>query len=75
MYHALTQTNNLLVTVNSSVNFIIYCIFGDKFKRMLTGLLCSLIGREHVSKHLDIIRYQSNNPEDHYQVIQMYSLL
>jgi len=29
----LTQTNNLLVTLNSSVNFVIYCIFGDKFKR------------------------------------------
>ena len=28
------RISNLLVSVNSSVNFIIYCIFGDKFKRL-----------------------------------------
>jgi len=62
IYHPLTQTNNFLVTVNSSINFIIYCIFGDKFKRMVTCLLCSLIGREHASKHHDLIRYPSQYP-------------
>ena len=41
-YHPLTQTNNLLVTINSSVNFIIYCIFGHKFKRIFISLLCNL---------------------------------
>ena len=30
-----TETSNLLVTVNSSVNFFIYIIFGEKFKRQL----------------------------------------
>ena len=30
-----TETSNLLVTVNSSVNFFIYVIFGEKFKRQL----------------------------------------
>ena len=42
-YHPLTQTNNLLVTINSSVNFIIYCIFGHKFKRIFLSLVCSLV--------------------------------
>ena len=42
-YHPLTQTNNLLVTINSSVNFIIYCIFGNKFKRIFLSLLCGFI--------------------------------
>ena len=32
--------NNLLVTLNSSVNFIIYCIFNDKFKRIFCKLFC-----------------------------------
>lgn len=36
----LTILNNFLVTVNSSVNFIIYCIFGQKFRRSFLKLLC-----------------------------------
>ena len=67
IYHALTQTNNLLVTVNSSVNFIIYCIFGDKFKRMLSKLLCSMIGREDAIKHDDLVRHQSHYPNGQFQ--------
>ena len=34
----LTQVSNLLVTLNSSVNFIIYCIFGEKFKRIFCNI-------------------------------------
>lgn len=30
----MTRVSNLLVSVNSSVNFVIYCIFGDKFQRL-----------------------------------------
>ncbi|CAH0559343.1 unnamed protein product [Brassicogethes aeneus] len=33
-------TSNLLVTINSSVNFIIYVIFGEKFKRLFLVLFC-----------------------------------
>ena len=36
----LTPVSNLLVTLNSSVNFIIYCIFGEKFKRLFCHLFC-----------------------------------
>ena len=35
----LTQTANLLVTVNSSVNIFIYIILGDKFKRVFLQCL------------------------------------
>lgn len=35
------NTSNLLVTINSSVNFIIYVIFGEKFKRLFLILFCS----------------------------------
>lgn len=39
--------SNLLVTLNSSVNFIIYVIFGEKFKRIFLLLFCKgRIGRE-----------------------------
>ncbi|XP_046472500.1 FMRFamide receptor [Neodiprion pinetum] len=37
----LVQIGNLMVTINSSVNFIIYVIFGRKFKRIFLRLFCS----------------------------------
>ena len=47
MFHKwqLHLPNYIQVTLNSSVNFVIYCIFGDKFKRCeclssFTDLLC-----------------------------------
>ncbi|XP_064114594.1 FMRFamide receptor-like isoform X1 [Macrobrachium nipponense] len=39
----LTVASNLLVTINSSVNFIIYCIFGQKFRRVFLKMFCSRI--------------------------------
>lgn len=38
---SLVKTSNLLVTINSSVNFIIYVIFGEKFKRLFLRLFCT----------------------------------
>ncbi|UYV71590.1 GPRNNA1 [Cordylochernes scorpioides] len=35
----LVDVSNLLVSINSSVNFIIYCLFGKKFRRILGGML------------------------------------
>lgn len=37
----LVKISNLLVTINSSVNFIIYIIFGEKFQRLFLKLFCS----------------------------------
>ncbi|EFN69729.1 FMRFamide receptor [Camponotus floridanus] len=37
----MVQFGNLLVTINSSINFIIYVIFGRKFKRIFLKLFCS----------------------------------
>lgn len=44
----MVQIGNLLVTINSSINFIIYVIFGRKFKRIFLKLFCSsgLSGRD-----------------------------
>lgn len=36
----MTETSNFLVTVNSSVNFFIYIIFGEKFKKQLWQMWC-----------------------------------
>ena len=49
---ALTQVSNLLVTVNSSVNFVIYCIFGDKFKRLFCSLFCKPCGVKAEVQHI-----------------------
>ncbi|CAG0917129.1 unnamed protein product [Notodromas monacha] len=35
----LTPISNLLVTVNSSANFVIYCIFGQKFQKILLAIV------------------------------------
>ncbi|XP_022235096.1 FMRFamide receptor-like [Limulus polyphemus] len=37
---SLANLSNLLVTLNSSVNFIIYCIYGHKFKQTLFLIFC-----------------------------------
>merc|ERR1719270_3165614 len=51
--------SNLLVTLNSSVNFIIYCIFGDKFKRIFLRLFCSQVIKAG-GHHLEFInKYQA----------------
>eukprot|EP00095_Tigriopus_kingsejongensis_P010932 snap_masked-scaffold206_size259025-processed-gene-1.14 protein:Tk10932 transcript:snap_masked-scaffold206_size259025-processed-gene-1.14-mRNA-1 annotation:"fmrfamide receptor" len=34
------QVSNLLVTINSSVNILIYCIFGNKFKTIFLQIFC-----------------------------------
>ena len=39
-FQEMININNLLITLNSSVNFIIYCIFNDKFKRIFCKLFC-----------------------------------
>ena len=40
---ALNRLSNALVTLNSSVNFIIYCIFGEKFKRIFYQVIFAQI--------------------------------
>ncbi|XP_022919628.2 FMRFamide receptor [Onthophagus taurus] len=41
LFGRMIKTSNFLVTVNSSVNFIIYVTFGEKFKRLFLVLYCS----------------------------------
>ncbi|XP_064628947.1 FMRFamide receptor-like isoform X2 [Lineus longissimus] len=35
-----TSLGNMLVVFNSSVNFFIYCLFGQKFRRILKRIVC-----------------------------------
>lgn len=47
IYDRLVKSSNLLVTINSSVNFIIYVTFGEKFKRIFLLLFCKKrVGRD-----------------------------
>ncbi|XP_022256354.1 FMRFamide receptor-like [Limulus polyphemus] len=45
--HSMVAVSNLLVTINSSVNFIIYCIYGQKFKTMFLRMFCAC----HIMKY------------------------
>ncbi|XP_022113137.1 FMRFamide receptor-like [Pieris rapae] len=47
----LVKTSNLLVTINSSVNFVIYVIFGEKFKRIFLKLFCAGRTRRDSPEH------------------------
>ena len=45
----MTRVSNLLVSVNSSVNIVIYCIFGDKFQRLFLRYFCCASFRRSAS--------------------------
>lgn len=63
----MTRVSNLLVSVNSSVNFIIYCIFGDKFQRLFLRHFCccfrpkprSLSGESQYNTKLQLFFYET----------------
>ena len=60
---ALTQVSNLLVTLNSSVNFIIYIIYGEKFQRLFLLIFCQRHQRQERMLHrrFTTSTYQSHN--------------
>ena len=41
----LADFSNLLININSSSNFVIYCIFGQKFRRLFLRLFCQRLLR------------------------------
>ncbi|CAO1411743.1 unnamed protein product [Diamesa serratosioi] len=50
----LVKVSNLLVTINSSVNFVIYVTFGEKFRRIFIMLFCKRrFGKESPDHHDD----------------------
>ncbi|XP_005181777.1 FMRFamide receptor [Musca domestica] len=55
--NSLTKTSNLLVTINSSCNFLIYVIFGEKFKRIF---LLIFFKRRLSRDQPDLIHYESS---------------
>ncbi|KAL9902177.1 FMRFamide Receptor isoform 1-T7 [Glossina fuscipes fuscipes] len=54
---SLTKISNLLVTINSSCNFLIYVIFGEKFKRIF---LLIFFKRRLSHDQPDLIHYESS---------------
>ncbi|XP_034481353.1 FMRFamide receptor [Drosophila innubila] len=52
-----TKVSNLLITINSSVNFLIYIIFGEKFKRIF---LLIFFKRRLSRDQPDLIHYESS---------------
>lgn len=45
IFERLADFSNLLVNINSSSNFIIYCIFGQKFRRLFLRIFCGWFDR------------------------------
>ncbi|XP_013773577.1 FMRFamide receptor-like [Limulus polyphemus] len=48
--NSMVAVSNLLVTVNSSINFIIYCIYGQKFKTMFLRIFSKCHIMEHFNE-------------------------
>ncbi|KAK2141097.1 hypothetical protein LSH36_1164g00048 [Paralvinella palmiformis] len=58
----LANTSNILVTLNSAINFLIYCLVCRKFRLALKRILCC---RRHPDSAAgSISRYRSNNTAD-----------
>ncbi|XP_030372787.1 FMRFamide receptor [Scaptodrosophila lebanonensis] len=55
--HKIAKISNLLITINSSVNFLIYIIFGEKFKRIF---LLIFFKRRLSRDQPDLIHYESS---------------
>jgi hypothetical protein len=46
LFHSLNSIGVLLIVVNTSTNFLVYCFFGQKFRQTLVHLLCGLVPRQ-----------------------------
>lgn len=55
--HSLAKISNLLVTIHSSCNFLIYVIFGEKFKRIFLMIFFKSRLSHH---HPDFMHYESS---------------
>ena len=62
---------HLLLIVNASTNFLIYCFMGNKFKTVLLAMVRELVkGKEQVGRHGKCASFGTNNflPwEDHHK--------
>ena len=52
-YIVLSHTRNLLVNVNSAVNFILYCAVGQKFRRVFLQTFCG--SARNTASHSDFM--------------------
>ena len=40
-YRLINSVTNVMLTLNSSINFLIYCLVGKKFRRIFVRMVCS----------------------------------
>ena len=68
----LCHISNLMITLNSSVNFVIYCIFGEKFKKIFYQL-CSCTNQSTASDNVQAQRFVSKTAVDAFTFKAAYS--
>ena len=63
------QVSNLLVTVNSSVNLFVYCVFGERFRNELKKMIRPLARRVKKAGHFCGLWWllQQNQGDDNIQ--------
>ena len=57
---AVVSFSHLLATVNSSINFVLYCFVGDKFKNTLLRKICRRTPKRKASDNVFVM--SSRNP-------------
>ncbi|XP_023328276.1 probable G-protein coupled receptor 139 [Eurytemora carolleeae] len=63
-FHCLTGLNHLLLILNSSINFLIYCVCGTRFRKELSMLcrLSFLLQRGAVHEVVELCNNNNNSP-------------
>lgn len=50
----LNSMTNFMLTLNSAINFLIYCLIGKKFRRILANMCCQETNNKQVLLHTDV---------------------
>ena len=77
--YVVSALNHMMLMVNSSINFIIYCAFGSKFRRVVMEKLYpnfyNVRSRHTNSNGLDVLRTNENNLVSVFRILMKVMML
>ena len=77
--YVVSALNHMMLMVNSSINFIIYCAFGSKFRRVVMEKLYpnfyNVRSRHANSNGLDVVRTNENNLVSVFRILMKVMML
>ena len=77
--YVVSALNHMMLMVNSSINFIIYCAFGSKFRRVVMEKIYpnfyNVRSRHTNSNGLDVVRTNENNLVSVFRILMKVMML